>query len=59
MDYKGLRVIAHLKAKTDKLEEARELLAGLVAPTRVEEGCVSYELLQDNAEPTEFTFVEE
>ena len=54
-----LRVVARSVAKPDKVEEVRVLLAGLVAPTRREEGCVSYELLQNRADPTDFTFVEE
>src|SRR2546425_4345162 len=36
-----------------------ELLRGLVEPTRKESGCVSYELLQNREDPTDFTFVEE
>ena len=55
----SLRVVARIVAKPDKVEEVRALLAGLVAPTRKEEGCVSYELLQNRADPTDFTFVEE
>lgn len=43
----------------DKIDETRSLLAGLVEPTRKEPGCASYELLQNRADPTDFTFVEE
>jgi quinol monooxygenase YgiN len=32
---------------------------GLIEPTRKEEGCITYELLQNKADPTDFTFVEE
>jgi quinol monooxygenase YgiN len=59
MPQNSLRVVARIKARPDKVEELREVLAGLVAPTRAEEGCMSYELLQNRADPTDFTFVEE
>ncbi|HEX8853598.1 MAG TPA: putative quinol monooxygenase [Pyrinomonadaceae bacterium] len=59
MPANSLRVVAHIKALPDKVDEVRQLLSGLIAPTRAEEGCVSYELLQNRAEPTDFTFVEE
>ena len=55
----SLRVVARIKARPDKVGEVRELLGGLVEPTRRESGCVSYELLQNRADPTDFTFVEE
>ena len=54
-----LRVVARIKAKPDKVEEVREALSGLVAPTRSEPGCIVYELLQNTDDPTDFTFVEE
>jgi len=54
-----LRVVARIKAKSEKVYEVRELLCGLVEPTRKESGCVSYELLQNREDPTDFTFVEE
>ena len=56
---KSLRVVARITAKPDKVSEVRSILLGLVAPTRAEEGCVVYELLQNRADPTDFTFVEE
>jgi quinol monooxygenase YgiN len=54
-----LRVVARIKAKTDKIEQVREALVGLVAPTRSEPGCITYQLLQNRDDPTDFTFVEE
>lgn len=54
-----LRVVAHLTAKPDKIEETREALTGLIEPTRAEDGCIRYELLQNNTDPTDFTFIEE
>ena len=52
-----LRVIARIKAKSDAVSEVRELLCGLIEPTRKESGCISYELLQNRDDPTDFTFV--
>ena len=54
-----LRVVAHLTAKPDKIEETREALLKLIEKTRAEDGCVTYELMQNNTDPTDFTFVEE
>jgi quinol monooxygenase YgiN len=54
-----LRVVARIKAKTDKIGEVLELLRGLVEPTRKEVGCLRYELLQNRKDPTDFTFIEE
>lgn len=59
MSENNLRVVARIKAKQDKIEEVKKLLSGLIEPTRGEEGCVSYELLQNRQDPTDFTFVEE
>ena len=54
-----LRVVARIKAKPDKVDEVRETLIGLITPTRNEQGCIVYELLQNTQDPTDFTFVEE
>ena len=54
-----LRVVARIKAKSEAVSEVRELLCGLIEPTRKESGCISYELLQNRDDPTDFTFVEE
>ena len=56
---KSLRVVARIIAKPDRVNDVRAILQGLVAPTRAEEGCVVYELLQNRTDPTDFTFVEE
>lgn len=55
----ALRVVARVKAKPDKVAEVRNALLNLVAPTRSEDGCIVYELLQNQKDPTDFTFVEE
>lgn len=59
MSDNGVRVVARIVAHPGKVEELRAVLHGLVEPTRREPGCVTYELLQNTADPTDFTFVEE
>src|SRR5215831_414000 len=54
-----LRVVARVKAAPESVHEVRTLLSSLVAPTRREAGCITYELLQNRHDPTDFTFVEE
>jgi len=54
-----LRVVAHLRAKPDKIEETKDALKSLIEPTRRETGCIVYELMQNDDDPTDFTFVEE
>ena len=54
-----VRVVAHVTSLPDKIEETKALLMGLIAPTRKEAACITYELLQNNADPAQFTFVEE
>lgn len=55
----SLRTVARIKASPDHVSAVRELLSGLVEPTRKESGCVTYQLLQNRKDPTDFTFVEE
>lgn len=54
-----IKVIAHIKAKPDTIDATRELLESLILPTRIEEGCITYQLYQNEADPTDFTFIEE
>jgi len=54
-----IRVVARVVALPDQVEEVKSVLLGLIEPTRKEEGCIVYELLQNQADPTDFTFVEE
>lgn len=54
-----LRVIARLKSRPEKIAELRDVLYGLLAPTREEAGCIRYEMLENQEDPTEFTFTEE
>ena len=54
-----MRVVARVSARPETVEQVRSILSELVQPTRNESGCVSYELLQNNDDPTDFAFVEE
>jgi len=54
-----VRVIALFKAKEGKEEELKTLLSGLTGPTRSENGCISYELIQQRDDPTSLAMVEE
>ncbi len=51
-------VVGSLKARPGKEDEAREALAGLLAPTHAEDGCILYALHQGAADKTRFSFVE-
>ena len=54
-----LRVVARISVRPDKLDETLDAFTALVAATRAEPGCISYELLQNIAAPHELTVVEE
>ena len=54
-----LRVIARVRARPGKVNELLSVLSSLVEPTCKEPGCLSYELLQNNEDPTDFTLIEE
>jgi quinol monooxygenase YgiN len=54
-----LHVVAHIYARLDTVDELRTLLLGLLEPTRQESGCLSYTLMNNQNQPTDFTFVEE
>jgi len=53
-----LTIVANIEAKTDKIELVKTELLKLIEPTRVEEGCIQYDLHQDNNNPALFTFIE-
>ncbi len=54
-----VRVVAHFNARAETAAAVREIVTGFIAPTRKEGGCISYVLMQNDADPLEFTFVEE
>ncbi len=53
-----LSLVAQIKAKPGKEAELRELLTGLVQPTRAEEGCLNYDLHVANDDAGFFTLYE-
>ncbi len=53
-----LTVVATMKAQPGKEQELRELLEGLIAPTRAEADCVTYALHQGSQDPSIFIFYE-
>lgn len=54
----AIRVVARITAKPDKVEALKSVLLDLLAPTRSEDGCVSYQLCQNRSNPGDFVFVE-
>lgn len=59
MSASSLRVIVPIVAKPDCVEQMRQLLVSLIAPSSAEDGCLGYELLQNVEDRTEFTVIEE
>ena len=53
-----LTIVANIEAKADKIEFVKTELLKLIEPTRQEEGCIQYDLHQDNNNPALFTFIE-
>ena len=54
-----LDVIAHIYAAPGEEAVVREVLESYVAPTRLEGGCLRYDLFIDLADASQFTFIEE
>lgn len=55
----SVHVVAHFNARPETAEAVREIVTGFIEPTRKEAGCITYVLVQNDADPLEFTFVEE
>ncbi len=53
-----LYVIAKSISKKENISETQKTLEALIEPTRKEEGCIKYELLQDSTNPEVFFFDE-
>ena len=53
-----LTIIANIKTKEDKVELVKTELLKLIDVTRAEEGCINYDLHQDNENPGHFLFYE-
>lgn len=53
-----LTIVANITANADKVELVKAELLKLIEITRAEEGCVQYDLHQDNEDPAHFLFYE-
>lgn len=53
-----LTVIANITAKAGHIDHVKAELIKLIAVTRAEEGCINYDLHQDNQNLAHFTFYE-
>ncbi len=58
MSNKTLTITASILAKPEKRELVRQSLLNLIPPTLKEEGCLNYDLHQDNENPDRFFFYE-
>lgn len=59
MPKQTIRVVAQVTALNGKTAEVKTILQSIVAPTRQETGCLSYQLLSNDGNPAEFLFIEE
>ena len=59
MSDSAIHIVARLIARPAAMAEVRDVLETLLATTRQEAGCRRSFLLQNQQEPTDFTFVEE
>lgn len=58
MTHQQLTVTATIIARPDKRELVKQALLDLIPPTLEEEGCLNYDLHQDNENPDRFFFYE-
>ena len=58
MAQKEITVLAKIKAKENMVEQLKLQLLSLIAPTRQESGCITYELHQDPDDSSSFMFYE-
>ncbi len=54
----NLTIVARIETKPDRVELVKKELLKLIEPTRAEEGCLQYDLHQDNDNPAIFLFFE-
>jgi len=54
----NLTIVAKVEANADKVEFIKSELIKLIEPTRNEDGCLQYDLHQDNENPAVFIFYE-
>ena len=55
---KDLTIIARIQAKAEKIDFIKSEVVKLIKPTRKENGCIQYDLLQDNEKLEVFVFYE-
>ena len=53
-----LTIVANIHANPDRIGLVKAELEKLIPVTRAEEGCINYDLHQDNDDPAHFTFYE-
>jgi quinol monooxygenase YgiN len=53
-----LTIVANVTANADKIDLVKAELLKLIDITRAEEGCINYDLHQDNENPAHFMFYE-
>ncbi len=53
-----LTIVANIKANENKIDLVKAELLKLIDITRAEEGCINYDLHQDNENPAHFLFYE-
>ncbi len=53
-----LTIIAHIHAEPAQVDLVKAELQKVIAPTLAEEGCLNYDLHQDNEDPAHFFFFE-
>lgn len=58
MPKQPLTILARILAKAEKQELVQAELLKLIEATRAEEGCINYDLHQDNENPNLFLFYE-
>lgn len=59
MTNQTIRIVARAVALPEKVAALKAVLLELIEPTLKEAGCIKYELLQNQSDPTDFTFIEE
>jgi len=58
MNMTQLTIVANIKAQPDKIDLVKAELLKLITFTRSEQGCINYDLHQDNDNPAQFIFYE-
>jgi quinol monooxygenase YgiN len=53
-----LKVVAKIVAKPEKAKETESLMKSLIPITLKEEGCISYEVFQEEAKDNTYLFIE-